>query len=200
MLVLGFAWLVLWVADLIWRLNPLLQVISNVIWIIFTVDFAVTFTLAPHKLVYLTHNWLTVIFLALPALRVFRIVRVSIALENPLRWQFYRGRELTLISGKSSFRKREFSCSWPWAWMVKSTRRSLGDTDNKDDEFDASSDVRALPPALLRDLRSSVLGQGIKPESTRNQAYIARPQNNHPQANQLYTANSRFMKYSSSSL
>ena len=25
--------------------------------------------------------------------------------------------------------------------MVKSTRRSLGDTDNKDDEFDASSDV-----------------------------------------------------------
>ncbi len=31
MLVLGFAWLVLWVVDLIWRLNPLLQVISNVI-------------------------------------------------------------------------------------------------------------------------------------------------------------------------
>lgn len=88
MLVLGFAWLVLLVVDLIWRLNPLLQVISNVIWIIFTVDFVVTFTLAPHKLVYLTHNWLTVIFLALPALRVFRIVRVSIALENPLRWQF----------------------------------------------------------------------------------------------------------------
>ncbi len=25
--------------------------------------------------------------------------------------------------------------------MVKSTRRSLGGTDNKDDEFDASSDV-----------------------------------------------------------
>ena len=70
--------------------------------------------------------------------------------------------------------------------MVKSTRRILGGTDNKDDEFDASSDVRALPPALLRDLRSSVLGQGIKPESTRNQAYIARLQNNHPQANQLY--------------
>ena len=31
MLVLGFAWLVLWVVALIWRLNPLLQVISNVI-------------------------------------------------------------------------------------------------------------------------------------------------------------------------
>ncbi len=70
--------------------------------------------------------------------------------------------------------------------MVKSTRRSLGSTDNKDDEFDARSDVRAVPSVLLRNLRSSVLGQGIKPESTRNQAYIARPQNNHPQANQLY--------------
>jgi len=37
---------VLLVVDLIWGLNPLLQVISNVIWIIFTVDFVVTFTLA----------------------------------------------------------------------------------------------------------------------------------------------------------
>ena len=70
--------------------------------------------------------------------------------------------------------------------MVKSTRRSLGSTDNKDDEFDARSDVRAVPSVLLRNLRSSVLGQGIKPESTRNQPYIARHQNNHPQANQLY--------------
>ena len=58
--------------------------------------------------------------------------------------------------------------------MVKSTRRSLGGTDNKDDQFDASSDVRALPRALLRDLRSSVLGQGIKPESTRHPPYITR--------------------------
>jgi voltage-gated potassium channel len=76
MLVLGFAWLALLVVDLIWGLSSLLQVISNVIWIIFIVDFAVTFTLAPHKLVYLKHNWLTVIALALPALRVFRIVRL----------------------------------------------------------------------------------------------------------------------------
>ena len=73
---MGFARLVLLVVDLIWGLNPLLQVLSNVIWIIFTVDFVVTFTLAPHKLVYLKHNWLTIISLALPALRVFLIVRV----------------------------------------------------------------------------------------------------------------------------
>jgi voltage-gated potassium channel len=76
MLVLGFAWLALLVVDLIWGLSPLLQVISNAIWVLFIVDFAVKFTLAPHKRIYLKHNWLTVISLALPALRVFRIVRV----------------------------------------------------------------------------------------------------------------------------
>jgi voltage-gated potassium channel len=76
MLVLGFAWLALLVVDLIWGLSSLLQVISYVIWILFILDFAVTFTLAPHKLVYLKYNWLTVISLALPALRLFRIVRV----------------------------------------------------------------------------------------------------------------------------
>lgn len=76
MLILGFVWLALLVVDLIWGLSSLLEVISNVIWTLFILDFAITFTLAPHKFVYLKHNWLTVISLALPALRVFRIVRV----------------------------------------------------------------------------------------------------------------------------
>jgi voltage-gated potassium channel len=35
MLVLGFAWLALLVVDLIWGLSSLLEVISNVIWILF---------------------------------------------------------------------------------------------------------------------------------------------------------------------
>lgn len=67
MLVLGFAWLALLVVDLMWGLSPLLQVMSNVIWILFILDFAVRFTLAPHKLVYLKQSWLTVISLVLPA-------------------------------------------------------------------------------------------------------------------------------------
>lgn len=76
MLLLGFGWLTLLVVELIWGLNPLLEVIGNVIWIIFVLDFAVRFTLAPHKLVYFKQNWLTALSLLLPALRVFRIVRV----------------------------------------------------------------------------------------------------------------------------
>ena len=82
MLALGFAWLALLVVDLIWGLTPLLQVTSNVIWILFIVDFAVKFTLASHKLTYLKNNWLTVISLALPALRIFRIVRVVRLLQT----------------------------------------------------------------------------------------------------------------------
>jgi hypothetical protein len=58
--------------------------------------------------------------------------------------------------------------------MVKSTRRSLGGTDNKDDEFDASSDVPIVSSSLSRNLRSPILGQGIKLESTRHPPYITR--------------------------
>ncbi|HXG65982.1 MAG TPA: ion transporter [Blastocatellia bacterium] len=77
MLALGFAWLALLVIELIWGLSPFLETASTVIWVIFIVDFALRFILAPHKLAYLKKNWLTAISLLLPALRVFRIVRVA---------------------------------------------------------------------------------------------------------------------------
>ena len=76
MLVLGFVWLALFVVELIWGLTPLLQAIGTVIWIIFILDFILEFTLAPQKLTYLQRNWLTVISLPLPALRLFRFARV----------------------------------------------------------------------------------------------------------------------------
>jgi len=76
MMVLGFIWLVLFLIELIWGLNPLLEAVGIVIWIIFILDFALEFILAPRKATYLKTNWLTVISLILPALRVFRIARV----------------------------------------------------------------------------------------------------------------------------
>ncbi|MCA1588928.1 MAG: ion transporter [Acidobacteria bacterium] len=75
MLVLGFVWLALLVIELTWGLSPFLGTVGTVIWIIFIIDFAVKFTLAPYKLTYLKSNWLTAIALAVPALRVFRILR-----------------------------------------------------------------------------------------------------------------------------
>jgi voltage-gated potassium channel len=76
MLVLGFIWLALLVVELARGLSPLLEIIGIVIWIIFILDFALRFLLAPDKTDYLKGNWLTAIALLVPALRVFRIFRV----------------------------------------------------------------------------------------------------------------------------
>lgn len=76
MLVLGFVWLVLLVIELIWGLHPLLEGVGIIIWLIFILDFMVEFTLAPHKLIYLRQNWLTTVSLVIPALRVFKFLRL----------------------------------------------------------------------------------------------------------------------------
>lgn len=49
MLVLSFTWTALFIIDAIQGLSPLLQVISNVIWILFILDFVLLFILAPRK-------------------------------------------------------------------------------------------------------------------------------------------------------
>jgi voltage-gated potassium channel len=76
LVVLGFVWLALLVLELTRGVSPILTTISNIIWGIFILDFAIKFLLAPEKIPYLRHNWLTVVALVLPALRVFRVVRI----------------------------------------------------------------------------------------------------------------------------
>ncbi len=76
MLVLGFVWLGLFVYELLYELSPTLEYIGYGIWAAFILDFAVKLLLAPDKTDYLKSNWLTVLALIVPALRVFRIFRV----------------------------------------------------------------------------------------------------------------------------
>jgi len=76
LLILGFVWLVLLVIELTGNLSPALELAGTIIWIIFIVDFALKFLLAPDKTDYLKASWLTAISLIVPALRVFRIFRV----------------------------------------------------------------------------------------------------------------------------
>lgn len=76
MVILGFVWLALLVVEFTRGLTPLLANLVIVIWVIFIIDFALRFFLAPRKLAYLAKNWLTALALAVPALRVFRIARV----------------------------------------------------------------------------------------------------------------------------
>lgn len=76
MIFLGFVWLILLVIELVWGLMKPLQYASISIWIIFIVDFLIKFILAPEKIPFFKKNWLTIISLIIPALRVFRIFRV----------------------------------------------------------------------------------------------------------------------------
>ena len=81
MLVLAFVWLALLVGELIWGESLMFEVLGTIIWVIFILDFAVAFILAPRKSAYLKHNWLTALSLLVPALRIFRIFRVMRALR-----------------------------------------------------------------------------------------------------------------------
>ena len=75
MAVLAVVWLLIVVGELIFGSNTLLETIATAIWAIFLVEFAVRLWLAPRKLHFLKHNWLTAIALLLPALRAFAIFR-----------------------------------------------------------------------------------------------------------------------------
>ena len=77
MLVLGFVWLGLLIVELVGNLTPALELAGAGVWVIFLLDFLLKFALAPKKNEYLKSNWLTVLALIVPALRVFRIFFVS---------------------------------------------------------------------------------------------------------------------------
>lgn len=76
MIILGFVWLVLLLVELLWELSPMLQLLNTCIWVLFILDFLLKFWLAPRKMAFLKKNILTLISLAVPALRVFRIARL----------------------------------------------------------------------------------------------------------------------------
>ncbi len=80
--ILGLVWLVLLIIEFTSGLNRPLENISYLIWGIFILDFLLKFTLAPRKGTFLKKNWLTVISLLLPALRVVRFLRVFRALRG----------------------------------------------------------------------------------------------------------------------
>jgi voltage-gated potassium channel len=75
LLILGFAWLVLLVVELVRGLSPFLQTLVTVIWIVFIIEFVIRLLLAPKKLDYFRANWLTALSLLVPAFRVLRVVR-----------------------------------------------------------------------------------------------------------------------------
>jgi voltage-gated potassium channel len=77
MLVLGLVWTLLLVIELVQGLSPLLEALGLAIWIIFALEFALAFALAPKKREYLRREWLNVVALVAPTLRVLRVLRLA---------------------------------------------------------------------------------------------------------------------------
>lgn len=75
--VLGLVWLLLLIVELTRGLTPFLTDLGYAIWAIFIADFAFKLALAPDRLRYLRHNWLTALSLALPAVRAVRVLRFA---------------------------------------------------------------------------------------------------------------------------
>lgn len=75
MMTLGIVWLAVVVAELVTSVPVWVQHVGTAIWAIFLADFALRLWLAPSRARYLRRNWLTLVALLIPALRVFRVVR-----------------------------------------------------------------------------------------------------------------------------
>lgn len=72
MVLLSLAWLGIVVWELVSGSSELFATVGTAIWILFIAEFLLRFALAPEKGPFLKSNWLTVIALAVPALRLFR--------------------------------------------------------------------------------------------------------------------------------
>lgn len=96
MLILSLLWLVLVFVELVRGSSDLLETFGTAIWVIFIAEFLLRFTIAPGKLTFLRRNWITVIALIAPALRLLRVIRVARAASA------LRGARLVRIVGAAN--------------------------------------------------------------------------------------------------
>jgi voltage-gated potassium channel len=81
--ILSLVWLGLLVLEFTRGLSPPLEALGTGIWLVFLLDFALRFSLAPEKGAFLKANVLTALSLIVPALRIFRAARVLRLLRLP---------------------------------------------------------------------------------------------------------------------
>jgi voltage-gated potassium channel len=80
MMILGAVWFCLVLVELIWTTSDIFELIGTMIWVVFIAEFALRFTLAPNKLLFLRSNVITILALVAPAfrfLRAFRLLRIA---------------------------------------------------------------------------------------------------------------------------
>ncbi len=111
MLLLSLAWLAIVVVELTSGTSELLASIGTVIWIIFILEFALRFALAPEKLSFLKSNWLTIISLIVPALRLFRafaVLKAARALRGIRLVRIVGTANRSMNALRATLRRRQF--------------------------------------------------------------------------------------------
>ena len=73
MFLLSIVWLALFIVELVKGLTRAQEIVIYIIWGIFIFEYLLKLFLAPRKLGYIRQNWITLIALIVPALRVLRI-------------------------------------------------------------------------------------------------------------------------------
>ena len=75
--VLSGVWLALLIVEMTRGLGPFLTRANYVIWALFVLQFLIELVIAPNRGLFLRKQWLTLLALALPPLRLLRIARVA---------------------------------------------------------------------------------------------------------------------------
>jgi voltage-gated potassium channel len=76
MLALSLAWLIIVLVELTHGSTRLLAFFGSAIWIVFIAEFLLRLSLAPSRRTFIKKNWLTLVSLVVPALRLFRAVAI----------------------------------------------------------------------------------------------------------------------------
>ena len=111
MAVLSLGWLGIVVWELVSGTTELLETVGTAIWIIFIIEFLIRFALAPDKLPFLKSSWLTILALAVPALRLFRaltFLRAARALRGLRLVRIVGTANRTMNALKSTLSRRGF--------------------------------------------------------------------------------------------
>jgi voltage-gated potassium channel len=93
MVILSLIWLGVVILELTGTENAFLTLLAMAIWIVFISEFLLRLSMAPDKSSFLRHNWLTLLALIVPALRLFRAFAIFRAVR------LIRGARLVRVVG-----------------------------------------------------------------------------------------------------
>ncbi len=82
MFILALVWLYLFIVELVKGLTQFQETLIYIIWGLFILEFLLKITLAPRKISFVKSNWITVIALLVPALRILRILNALRILQS----------------------------------------------------------------------------------------------------------------------